>query len=140
MVPPGPEAQQLATYIGWLGGWLAPGRFAIGGGHGAAKPQYGPALIDDDTPTPPHARFSAAGLARIVTAGLVLWGGTIGFLCARYGWHGPLTQMGWFFTKAALWALLRWKLGVIPVILGCGAAGWLPAFSRPALAGLGIFL
>ena len=23
-------------------------------------------------------------------------------LAARYGWDGPLTQMGWFFTKAAL--------------------------------------
>lgn len=31
-----------------------------------------------------------------------MWGGAIGFLCARYGWNGALTQMGWFFTKAAL--------------------------------------
>ncbi len=32
----------------------------------------------------------------------MLWGGVIGLLCARYGWNGALTQMGWFFTKAAL--------------------------------------
>ena len=30
------------------------------------------------------------------------WGGVIGFLCARYGWNGGLTQTSWFFTKAAL--------------------------------------
>jgi chromate transporter len=26
----------------------------------------------------------------------------VGALCAAYGWSGTLTQMGWFFTKAAL--------------------------------------
>ena len=30
-----------------------------------------------------------------------MWGGVIGSLCGRYGWNGALTQMGWFFTKAA---------------------------------------
>jgi chromate transporter len=26
----------------------------------------------------------------------------MGYLCGQYGWNGALTQMGWFFTKAAL--------------------------------------
>jgi chromate transporter len=26
----------------------------------------------------------------------------MGLLCGQYGWNGALTQMGWFFTKAAL--------------------------------------
>ena len=26
----------------------------------------------------------------------------MGYLCWQYGWNGALTQMGWFFTKAAL--------------------------------------
>ncbi|MGZ8096621.1 MAG: chromate transporter [Methylosarcina sp.] len=38
----------------------------------------------------------------MICAGLILWGCVVGFLCAHYGWNGALTQMGWFFTKAAL--------------------------------------
>lgn len=34
--------------------------------------------------------------------GLGLWGAAIGGLCALYGWDATLTQMAWFFTKAAL--------------------------------------
>lgn len=32
----------------------------------------------------------------------MLWGGIMGYLCWQYGRNGALTQMGWFFTKAAL--------------------------------------
>ncbi len=91
-----------AGVIGALGGKLAPHRFAAGGGHGAAKQHYGPALIDDHSPLPEHARFSWKALLKLVVIGFLLWGGALGFLCARFGWHGALTQMGWFFTKAAL--------------------------------------
>ena len=99
---PFPLIVAAAALLGAVGGKLAPARFAVGGGHGAAKKSFGPALIDDDTPTPAHARFSWAGLLKVVLAGALLWGGALGFLCARYGWDGALTQMGWFFTKAAL--------------------------------------
>ncbi|UZR29178.1 chromate efflux transporter [Methylococcus mesophilus] len=91
-----------AAVLGAIGGKLMPRKFALGGGHGPAKDNYGPALIDDDTPVPAHARFTWAGLLKVVLAGLILWGAAIGFLGARYGWDGALTQMGWFFTKAAL--------------------------------------
>ncbi|WP_134601568.1 chromate transporter, partial [Pseudomonas aeruginosa] len=46
-----------AAVIGYFGGRFAPDKFSIGGGHGASKQSFGPALIDDDTPTPEHARF-----------------------------------------------------------------------------------
>jgi chromate transporter len=98
---PFPLIVLAAALLGALGGKLAPRQFAAGGGHGAAKASYGPALIDDDTPTPAHARFAWRGFFKVVLAGLLLWGGAMGFLCARYGWEGALTQMGWFFTKAA---------------------------------------
>ncbi len=98
---PFPLIVLVAALLGALGGKFAPQKFAVGGGHSTGKQSYGPALIDDDTPTPPHARFTWAGLLKVILAGLVLWGGVIGFLCARYGWNGALTQMGWFFTKAA---------------------------------------
>jgi chromate transporter len=99
---PFPLIVLIAAIFGAIGGKVLPQKFAIGGGHGAAKQGYGPALIDDDTPTPPHALFSWVGLSKVILVGLALWGGAIGFLCARFGWDGALTQMGWFFTKAAL--------------------------------------
>jgi chromate transporter len=92
----------IAALIGALGGRFTPQYFAVGGGHGAAKNSTGKALIDDDTPIPEHAQFRWSRLLIIASIGLLLWGGVIGFLCAQYGWNGALTQMGWFFTKAAL--------------------------------------
>jgi len=99
---PFPLIVLLAAILGAMGGKWLPEKFALGGGHGAVKQSYGPALIDDDTPTPSHALFSWSGLVNVMIAGLVLWGGAMGWLCAEYGWNGALTQMGWFFTKAAL--------------------------------------
>ncbi len=91
-----------AALIGWLGGRSWPQHFALGGGHGKAAPSFGPALIDDDTPTPAHARFRPSRLAAVAGVGLLLWALPMAWLSAQYGWSGALTQMGWFFTKAAL--------------------------------------
>ncbi|MFG6430722.1 chromate efflux transporter [Roseateles sp. LYH14W] len=91
-----------AAFIGHVGGRHAPQVFALGGGHGAAKPGYGPALIDDDTPTPAHARFSRSRLARVLAIGTGLWAAAMAGLVLTHGLSGALTQMGWFFTKAAL--------------------------------------
>ena len=99
---PFPLIVLMAAILGALGGKIVPQKFTIGGGHGSTQQSYGPALIDDDTPTPAHALFSWLGFSKLMLVGLSLWGGAIGFLCARYGWEGALTQMGWFFTKAAL--------------------------------------
>jgi chromate transporter len=99
---PFPLIVLIAALIGTLGGRFTPQYFAVGGGHGAIKHSTGKALIDDDTPIPDHAQFRWSRLLIIVSVGLLLWGGVIGFLCAQYGWNGALTQMGWFFTKAAL--------------------------------------
>ena len=91
-----------AALLGIVGGRLAPARFAIGGGHGSAAKSTGPAVIDDDTPPPAHARFSAARLLRIALVGAALWALPMGLLTALLGWPHLFTQMGWFFTKAAL--------------------------------------
>jgi chromate transporter len=91
-----------AGVIGYLGGRHAPARFSAGGGHGGAARSLGPALIDDDTPTPEHARFSAARSWRVLAVFVGLWGLAIGALALAFGWHAVLTQMAWFFTKAAL--------------------------------------
>jgi chromate transporter len=91
-----------AGLIGYLGGRHAPDKFKAGGGHGNAGKAFGPALIDDDTPTPPHALFTWSWFRRVVAVFLGLWVVAIGTLTAVYGWDAVLTQMAWFFTKAAL--------------------------------------
>ena len=99
---PFPVIVLTAGVIGYLGGRYAPGVFASGGEHGAAKAGYGPALIDDATPTPSHAIFSWPKFWGYAIAGIVLWALVVGALLLARGWEGTLTQMGWFFTKAAL--------------------------------------
>ena len=91
-----------AGIAGFFGGRFAPQVFAIGGGHGKAAKSFGPAWIDDDTPAPAHARFTWKRMARVLLVCLGLWGMAIGGLTAAYGWDAVLTQMAWFFTKAAL--------------------------------------
>ena len=99
---PFPAIVLTAGVIGYLGGKYSPGVFASSGGHGAAKTGYGAAVIDDGTPTPPHAVFSWAKLWSYAAAGIALWALAIGALLLAWGWQGTLTQMGWLFTKAAL--------------------------------------
>ncbi len=91
-----------AALTGGLCAKLAPGQFAGGGAHGMAAAAYGPALIDDDTPTPDHARFKKSRLATVLVIGAMLWLLPMGALVAWQGWGGALSQMSWFFTKAAL--------------------------------------
>ncbi|EMO4726367.1 chromate transporter, partial [Pseudomonas aeruginosa] len=96
------------------------------GGHGASKQSYGPALIDDDTPPPAHARFRWSHLALLVGVGAVLWALPMGLLTVLYGWEGTLTQMGWFFTKAAL-LTFGGAYAVLPYVYqgAVGHYGWL---------------
>ena len=86
-----------AGILGAIGGKLAPAKFKGGGGHGASNKQYGPALIDDDTPPPAHAAFSWAKLAAKVMVFVAIWGAAMLVI----GGSDTLTTMGDFFTKAA---------------------------------------
>jgi chromate transporter len=98
---PFPLIVVAAALVGQVAGKHAPHLFALHG-HGDAKAGYGPAVIDDHTPTPPHARFSRSGLIGVLAIGLGLWLVAMAGMLAAWGWQGTLTQMGWFFTKAAL--------------------------------------
>ena len=91
-----------AAVLGAAGGYLLPAQFHASGASRGGAARHGPALIDDDTPTPSHARFawprllltSLAGVSLLVLAWLLL------------AWLGvreqPLAQMAVFFSKAAL--------------------------------------
>ncbi|QJR14583.1 chromate efflux transporter [Usitatibacter palustris] len=91
-----------AAVIGFVGGRIAPAAFALPSSHASASGTHEPAVIDDDTPTPAHAKYSGARFAALLAVGLILGGGTLALLAMAYGWNGDYTQMGWFFTKAAL--------------------------------------
>ncbi|MEO6117567.1 MAG: chromate transporter, partial [Methylotenera sp.] len=99
---PFPLIVLVAGLIGHFGGHIAPQYFKVGGGHGAVDKEFGRALIDDDTPTPAHAYFSWAKMARIAVIGFAMWLLVMAGLVMQYGWDAAFTQMGWFFTKAAL--------------------------------------
>ena len=91
-----------AGVIGYVGGRVAPAKFRTGGHAAGVEKTYGPALIDDETPPPEHARFRWRRVIGYAAVGLALWIGAEGALYVAFGWQGVLTQMGWFFTKAAL--------------------------------------
>jgi chromate transporter len=115
-----------AGLIGYLGGRIAPDRFKTGGGHGSGGGDYGPAIIDDNTPLPARARFSWRHALGYAMVGLTLWGLVEGLLWLGYGWQGPLTQMGWFFTKAAF-VTFGGAYAVLPYVYqgGVETHGWL---------------
>jgi chromate transporter len=102
-----------AAIIGWFGGRVAPAKFQPGGGprpadtanpaQVAQSPSaYGPAVIDDDTPTPDHARFSWPRLLCNVGGGIGLMLGAWLLIAWVGGVDSPLARMGWLFTKTAM--------------------------------------
>ena len=99
---PFPYIVLMAGLIGYAGSHFAPDKFRAGGHHGDGSASYGPALIDDDTPVPAHARFKWSRVITYAVIGLLIWLAVMLMLTLTYGWEGTLTQMGWFFTKAAL--------------------------------------
>jgi chromate transporter len=114
--------------VGFIGGQIAPQLFAIGSAHHGAAKSYGAALIDDETPLPAHARFSWPRTIAYALVGLVLWIGVEGLLYVASGAAGPLTQMGWFFTKAAL-LTFGGAYAVLPYVYqgGVETYGWVTA-------------
>jgi chromate transporter len=122
---PFPLIVLAAAVIGYFGGRLAPEKFRTGG-HSATRKSFGPAVIDDDTPPPQHARFNALKLARLALIGVCLWTLPMAILTALFGWHGTLTQMSWFFTKAAL-LTFGGAYAVLPYVYqgAVGHYGWL---------------
>ncbi|MDA8259143.1 MAG: chromate efflux transporter [Betaproteobacteria bacterium] len=111
-----------AAILGAIGGKLAPAKFRGGSGHGASAKTYGPAIIDDDTPPPPHARFSWGRLGFTVAAFVLIWAAS---MLAISG-SAELYRMGEFFTKAAF-LTIGGAYAVLPYVYQGAVehAGWL---------------
>src|SRR5436305_500739 len=93
MVLPGPEATQLATYIGWLmhrtwGGLVAGILFVL------------PSLAILIALSWLYVSYGNVPL--VAGAFMLLWAAAMAALVAQSGVDGTLAPMGWFFTKAAL--------------------------------------
>jgi len=118
---PFPVIVLVAGIIGFFGGKIAPDKFKAGGGHGSSDKSYGPALIDDDTPPPEHARFNAVRLGVLVVSGLAIWAGVMLMLS-----NSVLYDMGVFFSKAAL-VTFGGAYAVLPYVYQGGVEhfGWL---------------
>lgn len=99
---PFPAIVLTAGIVGYIGGRVAPARFAVGGAHGGAGKRYGTALIDDDTPPPDHARHSLRHCVAVLAVFIAIWAVALGAVIGIFGWDGAYARMGWFFTKAAL--------------------------------------
>ena len=92
----------IAGVVGWLAAKRYPEQFSANGHGATAKTGTGSHLIDDNTPTPIHAAFSRAKMFRVLLVGATLWAASMGALIAWQGWDTSLTQMAWFFSKAAM--------------------------------------
>ena len=90
-----------AAMIGVVAGNLRPDWFKENR-HAKSLENFGPAIIDDLTPLPAHARFSSRRILSIAIIGLALWAGVLALLGGWSGVRGTLAEMGWFFTQAAL--------------------------------------
>ena len=123
---PFPYIVLIAGSIGYVGSRFAPEKFRAGSGHDASGASYGPALIDDNTPPPAWALFSRRSTIIHVATALTIWVLLEGALFLSYGWQGTLTQMGWFFSKAAL-VTFGGAYAVLPYVYqgGVDQYGWL---------------
>jgi chromate transporter len=89
-----------ALAIGFVGGGIRPDLFRVGIGE---ELEHNEAIaIRDDVDPPPHARPSHRRSVVVLVIGLAVWLVPIALVAA---WRGPgdtLTEMGWFFSRAAL--------------------------------------
>jgi chromate transporter len=125
---PFPVVVLAAMVAGW--GLHKAGLIQTGGGHstsgkGKAVEHY---VLNDDTPTPLHAKYSKRALLMMTAAGFVLW--LLPMLLLRW-LSGPdtvATQSAWFFTKAAL-LTFGGAYAVLPYVYQAAVQqyGWLTA-------------
>jgi len=123
---PFPYIVLAAGIIGFIGSRFVPEKFVAGGHHDASDKSYGPALIDDNTPMPEHVRFKLSRFIRYLLIGTSIGAGVMALLTATYGWDDTLTQMSWFFTKAAM-VTFGGAYAVLPYVYQGGVEqyGWL---------------
>ena len=99
---PFPLIVLLAAIFGWVASHWIPHAFKASAHKPNESIPHLPALIDDDTPIPEHAKYSLKHLIKIGTWGLGVGGIVFYLLVQIFGFDDLLSQTALFFTKAAL--------------------------------------
>lgn len=105
---PFPLIVLIAALAGMVGGRVAPNKFQLGhGGAAAASSEDRSDNLSENLPDNPqtrlaHTRFRWSRTVVIIGIAALLWLGPVVAMTAMFGWSHTLTQMAWFFTKAAL--------------------------------------
>ena len=89
-----------AAVIGFVGGTRRPDLFDVGVARTLENQEA--TAISDDAPRAEHTRPTTRRALVTLVVGLVMWLGPIAVVAAWQGPDSTLTQMGWFFSKAAL--------------------------------------
>jgi chromate transporter len=114
-----------AALAGIAGRRFAPGASMHSHAGSADGKPHAPALIDDDTPAPRHAKASAARLAATLAAGFALWALPLAAIVTAFGWESDFANMARFFTQAAL-VTFGGAYAVLPYVVdsAVGQYGW----------------
>lgn len=116
---PFPLIVAMAAILGWIGGRYAPYIFQPGHPHSDPDIQETPG-----TSNLPAPAWKAT--VRWLLTGALLWAVLMLILLASLGWTSTLTQLGWFFSKAAL-VTFGGAYAVLPYVVqaAVGHYGWL---------------
>jgi chromate transporter len=116
---PFPLIVAMAAILGWIGGRYAPHIFQLGHPHSDPDIQETPST--SNLPAPAWKTT-----VRWLLTGALLWAVLMLILLASLGWTSTLTQLGWFFSKAAL-VTFGGAYAVLPYVVqaAVGHYGWL---------------
>jgi chromate transporter len=94
---PFPIVIAAATVVGLVGSWIRPALFEVGAGRELEERASASVAGSLDLPTPSWRRS-----VTVLTVGLAAWLVPIALVAVWRQEAGTLTDMGWFFSKAAL--------------------------------------
>jgi chromate transporter len=98
---PFPYVVLIAAMLGYAGSLWKPKVFELqAGGHGDTHAVRKTVIADGIRPT--HTVFRFRRFLLLLVGGFAIWAVALAALALLFGWQGTLTQMGVFFTKAAL--------------------------------------
>lgn len=114
----------IAALVGVLGSRLFSTVFAGGNAVATTGGTDAGAVIDDDTPTPAHARVTRWRLVRTIGVSVLAWAFPIGALWATVGSSNEFFSMAMFFSGAAF-LTFGGAYAVLPYVYhGAVSSGW----------------
>ncbi len=91
-----------AALFGWAINRFKPEYFVTSASHQKLNKSNCRAVIDEHTAVFKHTIFNLKTALKWLLLGIGIWLTAMLILTLHFGWNATITQMGWFFTKAAL--------------------------------------